>query len=101
MAKKGSTRAMPSTHGALTDTNAVSKSAAAEYAAKFSDRYVPDFYRGTIATSIVSSIGVGTYLGECTVEDDAAYTDVIASAVASGVNLVDTAINYRCQRAER
>jgi aryl-alcohol dehydrogenase-like predicted oxidoreductase len=101
MAKKGSIRAMPSPHGALTDTNAVSTSAAAEYAAKFSDRYVPDFYRGKIATSIVSSIGVGTYLGECTVEDDAAYTDVIASAIGSGVNLVDTAINYRCQRSER
>jgi aryl-alcohol dehydrogenase-like predicted oxidoreductase len=101
MAKKGSTRAMPWTQSALTDANAVSKNATADYAAKFSERYAPDFYRGDIATSIVSSIGIGTYLGQCTVEDDAAYTEAIASAIASGVNLVDTAINYRCQRSER
>jgi aryl-alcohol dehydrogenase-like predicted oxidoreductase len=49
----------------------------------------------------LSSIGLGTYLGE---PDDAAdrnYTEAIAAAVRSGVNVLDTAINYRHQRSER
>ena len=49
----------------------------------------------------VSSIGIGTYLGA---EDDAtdrAYTAAISRALALGINVVDTAVNYRCQRSER
>jgi aryl-alcohol dehydrogenase-like predicted oxidoreductase len=46
-------------------------------------------------------LGIGTYLGECSAQDDSDYTAAIATAIASGVNLVDTAINYRCQRSER
>jgi aryl-alcohol dehydrogenase-like predicted oxidoreductase len=49
---------------------------------------------------LVSSIGLGTYLGECIDADDAAYTDTAHHALASGLNLLDTAINYRCQRSE-
>src|SRR5438105_1135237 len=76
-------------------------SATEEYAARFADRYVPAFYRKSAAGDVVSSIGIGTYLGACTADDDAAYADAIAGAIASGVNLIDTAINYRCQRSER
>jgi len=75
-------------------------SATVAYAARFADRYAPEFYRPS-GGSNVSSIGIGTYLGECTDDDDAAYTSAIAAAVASGINLIDTAINYRCQRSER
>lgn len=49
----------------------------------------------------LSSIGLGTYLGE---PDDAAdrnYTEAIATALISGINVLDTAINYRHQRSER
>ena len=49
----------------------------------------------------VSALGAGTYLGDCTDADDAAYVDAIREAIGAGVNVVDTAINYRCQRAER
>jgi aryl-alcohol dehydrogenase-like predicted oxidoreductase len=49
----------------------------------------------------ISSIGLGTYLGEPTAEADAAYTQAVRQAVASGINLLDTAINYRHQRSER
>ena len=49
----------------------------------------------------VSALGVGTYLGDCTDADDAAYADAIRAAIAAGVNVIDTAINYRCQRSER
>lgn len=71
-----------------------------EYTEQFGDRYTPDFYRSAIDGALVSSIGIGTYLGECSVEDDAGYRDTIAQALGMGLNLIDTAINYRCQRSE-
>jgi aryl-alcohol dehydrogenase-like predicted oxidoreductase len=49
----------------------------------------------------LSSIGLGTYLGEPTAAADAAYTEAVRVALASGINLLDTAINYRHQRSER
>src|SRR6478672_12267150 len=49
----------------------------------------------------ISVLGVGTYLGDCTDADDLAYTQTLRAAVADGVNLIDTASNYRCQRSER
>ncbi|WP_128477991.1 aldo/keto reductase [Halorussus pelagicus] len=49
----------------------------------------------------ISSIGLGTYLGDPTDEVDARYRDAIATALERGVNVVDTASNYRCQRSER
>jgi aryl-alcohol dehydrogenase-like predicted oxidoreductase len=49
----------------------------------------------------VSALGIGTYLGDCTDADDAAYVAAIRAAISSGVNVIDTAINYRCQRSER
>jgi aryl-alcohol dehydrogenase-like predicted oxidoreductase len=50
---------------------------------------------------VVSSIGLGTYLGG---EDDAAdrsYGEAIVDAANLGCNLFDAAINYRAQRSER
>jgi aryl-alcohol dehydrogenase-like predicted oxidoreductase len=49
----------------------------------------------------LSSIGLGTYLGDPTDEADRNYTDAIIHAVQSGINVLDTAINYRHQRSER
>ena len=49
----------------------------------------------------VSSIGAGTYLGEPDDAADRAYIEAITTALASGVNVLDTAINYRHQRSER
>lgn len=49
----------------------------------------------------LSSIGIGTYLGEADDDADRAYTEAIRAAVESGTNVVDTAINYRNQRSER
>lgn len=59
------------------------------------------FYRTLGDGLLVSSLGIGTYLGECTDEDDARTEAAIRHALARGVNLLDTAINYRCQRSER
>lgn len=60
-----------------------------------------DFRRVLPRKLAVSALGLGTYLGDCTDEDDAAYAAVVHAALAAGVNLFDTAINYRCQRSER
>jgi aryl-alcohol dehydrogenase-like predicted oxidoreductase len=58
--------------------------------------WVPD-----LADLWLSSIGAGTYLGEPDDAADRAYTAAIAEALRSGVNVLDTAINYRHQRSER
>lgn len=59
-----------------------------------------DFRRQLPRELTVGVLGVGTYLGDCTDADDAAYAAAIRAAIAAGVNVIDTAINYRCQRSE-
>jgi aryl-alcohol dehydrogenase-like predicted oxidoreductase len=49
----------------------------------------------------MSSIGAGTYLGEPDDATDREYTAALATALRSGINVLDTAINYRHQRSER
>ncbi len=48
-----------------------------------------------------SSLGIGTYLGEPDQASDQLYSQSIATALKAGINVVDTAINYRHQRSER
>jgi aryl-alcohol dehydrogenase-like predicted oxidoreductase len=69
----------------------------------FAKRHIgfePGFFRQTTFGITVSSLGIGTYLGESTDADDQAYEQAVVHAVKSGVNLIDTAINYRSQRSE-
>ena len=49
----------------------------------------------------LSVLGMGSALGAPTDEEDAAYDRALRRAIELGVNHVDTAINYRCQRSER
>jgi aryl-alcohol dehydrogenase-like predicted oxidoreductase len=49
----------------------------------------------------ISAIGIGTYLGDADEKTDSLYYDSIRKALISGVNLIDTAINYRQQRSEK
>ena len=49
----------------------------------------------------VSSIGIGTYLGNADQATDNAYRDAVVRAVELGANVIDTAANYRFQRSER
>lgn len=49
----------------------------------------------------ISSVGIGTYLGEADATTDREYRDAVTAAVWGGINFVDTAINYRMQRSER
>jgi aryl-alcohol dehydrogenase-like predicted oxidoreductase len=71
------------------------------FADRFAANYSLDFYRGLADVASVSSIGMGTYLGDCDDAEDARYVTVLTAGVERGLNFVDTAINYRCQRSER
>lgn len=44
---------------------------------------------------------MGTYLGECDDAEDNRYVEVLAAGISKGLNVLDVAINYRCQRSER
>lgn len=49
----------------------------------------------------LSSIGIGTYLGQADEETDRRYVEAVVRAVELGANVIDTAANYRFQRSER
>src|SRR5207253_3181673 len=49
----------------------------------------------------VASVGIGTYLGRDDDRTDAAYEEALRRALQLGINVVDSAINYRNQRSER
>src|SRR5687767_13651210 len=73
----------------------------ARYRARHVEHLARDFYRAGPFGISLSSIGIGTYLGDDTDADDAAYADAVRHAIAGGINIIDSAINYRCQRSER
>jgi aryl-alcohol dehydrogenase-like predicted oxidoreductase len=50
---------------------------------------------------MISSIGIGTYLGDPDDAIDRNYRESITAAVWGGINVIDSAINYRLQRSER
>lgn len=82
----------------------IAGSATPEGTARFAQRHAGHVANGHFREwhgLLVSSIGIGTYLGECDEADDARYAETIETALRGGINLIDTAINYRCQRSER
>jgi aryl-alcohol dehydrogenase-like predicted oxidoreductase len=60
-----------------------------------------DHFREGLGGLVLSSIGLGTYLGKHDDATDALYLTAIMRAVEAGCNVIDSAINYRCQRSER
>jgi aryl-alcohol dehydrogenase-like predicted oxidoreductase len=78
--------------------------ATAEGTARFVARHSGDadetFYR-PVGEVWLSSIGIGTYLGNWDRETDSGYRESVERAVALGCNVIDTAANYRFQRSER
>jgi aryl-alcohol dehydrogenase-like predicted oxidoreductase len=71
------------------------------YAARFQGRAAAGHFREIRGGLVLSSIGIGTYLGEPDEATDGAYTDAVVAAIEGGINVVDSAINYRFQRSER
>ncbi len=49
----------------------------------------------------LSNVGIGTYLGDANSQTDEQVKNAIKESVSSGINVIDTAINYRGQKAER
>jgi aryl-alcohol dehydrogenase-like predicted oxidoreductase len=71
------------------------------YAARFQGRSAAGHFREVPGGAFFSSIGIGTYLGEPDEAADRGYRDAAVAAVEGGINVIDTAINYRFQRSER
>jgi len=49
----------------------------------------------------LSNVGVGTYLGKVDNETDNLVKNAVKQSILGGINVIDTAINYRSQKAER
>ena len=72
----------------------------AAYRAGLGAAAAPEHFRSWRGLTL-SSVGIGTYLGA---EDDAtdrSYREAVTRALAVGINVVDSAVNYRYQRSER
>ncbi|HWP35054.1 MAG TPA: aldo/keto reductase [Thermodesulfobacteriota bacterium] len=86
---------------------ALAGSATAAGTARYRDRLAPAVAEGHFREApgleglVLSSIGLGSYLGEESDEADAQYRAATRRALALGANVLDAAINYRCQRSER
>jgi aryl-alcohol dehydrogenase-like predicted oxidoreductase len=70
------------------------------FASRFPGLKAATFYRD-VQGLFVSSIGIGTYLGEMDSATDLAYTQAVSGAMSGGVNFIDTSLNYRNQGSER
>ena len=72
----------------------------ARYRERFAGRAAPHHFRVRERLHL-SSIGIGTYLGNADEATDTRYKDAVVRAVQLGVNVIDSAANYRFQRSER
>ena len=81
-------------------STSANKEATTRYAQKFAGRAAEGHFREAHRL-VLSSIGIGTYLGQPDAKTDEGYTAAIVAAVENGINVIDAAINYRFQRSER
>lgn len=70
------------------------------FADRFASRAAKNHFRRQQGLTL-SSIGIGTYLGNADDATDGSYANAVTRAITSGVNVIDTAANYRFQRSER
>lgn len=78
--------------------------ATAEGTARYRDRFRGQLAEGHFRQSQglwLSSIGLGSYLGNADERTDEAYRAAVKRAAQAGCNVFDTAANYRFQRSER
>jgi aryl-alcohol dehydrogenase-like predicted oxidoreductase len=81
-------------------SKSATKEATTRYAQKFADRAAEGHFRET-QRLVLSSLGIGTYLGQPDARTDEGYTAAAVAALENGINVMDAAINYRFQRSER
>jgi aryl-alcohol dehydrogenase-like predicted oxidoreductase len=82
----------------VTDRPFATEAGTRRFAKRFADLH--DGFR-EVALLQFSALGLGTYLGAADDATDAGYEASVIEAVRRGVNVFDTASNYRCQRSER
>jgi len=70
---------------------------------KFAERQNQDSHKNykNIHNLTLSNVGIGTYLGNPDTETDYIVQDAIKKSILGGINVIDSAINYRAQKAER
>lgn len=75
---------------------------------RYADRHlkenqvVPEHFRKSRQHLTLTSVGMGTYIGNPDPETDRAMTQAAMTSIQSGaINVLDTAINYRFQQSER
>src|SRR6267378_2710805 len=81
-------------------TKSATKEGTTRYAQKFAGRAAEGHFREAHRL-VLSSRGIGTYLGQPDAKTDEGYAAAAVVAVESGINVMDAAINYRFQRSER
>jgi aryl-alcohol dehydrogenase-like predicted oxidoreductase len=81
-------------------TKSATKEGTTRYAQRFAGRAAPGHFREA-HRMVLSSLGIGTYLGQPNEKTDEAYTATVVAAVEDGINVIDSAINYRLQHSER
>jgi len=81
-------------------STSATKEGTERYAQRFSGRAADGHFREAHGL-VVSSLGIGTYLGQPDAKTDTSYTAAIVAAAENGINFIDAAINYRFQRSER
>src|SRR5437879_6199274 len=81
-------------------TKSATKEGTTRYAQKFAGRAATGHFREAHRL-VLSSVGIGTYLGQPDAKTDEGYTAAAVAAVENGINVFDAAINYRFQRSER
>ena len=70
------------------------------YSRRFPEAFSNRFFRSQ-QNLFLSSIGLGTYLGDMDDRTDEIQYNSTAEAIRRGINVIDSAINYRAQRSER
>jgi aryl-alcohol dehydrogenase-like predicted oxidoreductase len=81
-------------------SQAATQEGTTRYAEKLKE-FAADGHFRRVQELLLSSLGIGTYLGQPHESTDSGYAAAIVAAVESGINVIDTAINYRLQRSER
>jgi aryl-alcohol dehydrogenase-like predicted oxidoreductase len=81
-------------------TKSATKEGTTGYAQRFAGRAADGHFRNA-QRMVLSSLGIGTYLGQPNEKTDEAYAAAVVAAVENGINVTDSAINYRFQRSER
>jgi aryl-alcohol dehydrogenase-like predicted oxidoreductase len=71
------------------------------YTERFTGRLAAGHFRELEGGAWLSTLGLGTYLGPEDGVTDVLYQDAVLRSLELGVNVIDTAVNYRHQRSER